>query len=542
LAGKYRVERVLGVGGMGVVVAARHVQLDVPVALKFMTEQSLTNYDLVNRFLREARATARLRGEHVVRVSDVGTLDSGAPYMVMEYLQGLDLAALLTKLGPPPIEHAVEYVIQACEGLAEAHRAGFVHRDVKPSNLFLIQRPNGTSSIKVLDFGISKAIAMAGQEVPLATSTHAIFGSPLYMAPEQMRAARDVDARADVWSIGASLYELLSGSVPFAAQTVLDLAYRIANEDPPPLSARRSEVSRGLESIVLRCLAKNRDRRFADASAVAEALSEFRPRQSSRDEKAPLQERRDGRIVDTQSAASQDPTSSDELETKILPSPGPGALRAQRVVVVNENPRAADEATLRSRGIEERPSSSAVATSAIVPDTDPLATVPFNADPSRVAPAIEATDLKASTLSWGQSQRLSSRRRRPLLYGLLLVGSVSAVSAFVFYSRSREDPAPSSPIVRASAPVVTESSPPAEVPRAAPRPSVAAPTIAVTDLPQTAPAPTPAALAAARPAAPSRPRPTEPPDGGRRVSSIGGASASGAAVRPNAEKVDPLAP
>jgi serine/threonine protein kinase len=277
LAGKYRVERVLGAGGMGVVVEAYHLHLDTPVALKFMTEETFADHNLVARFLREARATARLRGEHVVRVSDVGELESGAPYMVMEYLHGQDLSALLTSLGPPPMSSAVEYAIQACEGLDEAHRAGFVHRDVKPSNLILTRRPNGTPCIKVVDFGISKAVTMAsGAEILHGTSTRAIFGSPLYMAPEQMRATRDVDARADVWSLGASLYELLSGNVPFAAESLVDLAYRIANEDPPSLRATHPEIPYRLEQIVLRCLEKDRNHRFPDARSLALALEEFR--------------------------------------------------------------------------------------------------------------------------------------------------------------------------------------------------------------------------------------------------------------------------
>jgi serine/threonine-protein kinase len=277
LAGKYRVEGVLGAGGMGVVVAARHIHLDVPVALKFMTEETLADHYLVSRFLHEARATARLRGEHVVRVSDVGELDSGAPYMVMEHLQGQDLGALLASLGTPPVSSAVEYAIQACEGLDEAHRAGIVHRDIKPANLFLTRRPNGTPCIKVLDFGISKAVFMVRPSEDVhSTDTRAVFGTPFYMAPEQMRSARDVDGRSDLWSLGASLYELLSGIPPFPAQSIVDLAYRIANEDPRSLRARRPEIPEGLEEIVFRCLERDPGRRFQSARSLASALEKYR--------------------------------------------------------------------------------------------------------------------------------------------------------------------------------------------------------------------------------------------------------------------------
>jgi serine/threonine protein kinase len=274
-----------------VVVAARHIHLDAPVALKFMPHEALSDHALVNRFLREARATARLRGEHVIRVSDVGELDSGAPYMVMEHLQGQDLGALLASLGPPPVASAAEYAIQACEGLDEAHRAGIVHRDIKPSNLFLTRRPNGTPCIKVLDFGISKSVRMLhASEFMHSTSDHAIFGTPLYMAPEQMRAARDVDARADVWSLGATLFELLAGTVPFPASSIVTLAYRIANEGPPTLRDRRPEIPEGLERIVLRCLERDPDRRFPDARSLAAALEPHRIHASGQAQREPIED------------------------------------------------------------------------------------------------------------------------------------------------------------------------------------------------------------------------------------------------------------
>ena len=279
LAGKYRVDRVLGSGGMGVVVAARHIQLEVLVALKFMTDEAVRDPDLVARFLREARAAARLRGEHVARVSDVGTLESGAPYQVIEYLEGGDLGAVLAKQGRLPVGVAVAYTIQTCEALEEAHRAGIVHRDIKPSNLFLTTRPNGTPCIKVLDFGISK---LTGPGVSTSnklrgTRGNVVLGSPAYMAPEQMHAAHSVDLRVDLWSVGATLYELLTGHVPFEAQSLLELALRIAQSNPRPIRATRPEVAPELEAIVLRCLEKDRERRFGSAQLLAEALAPFAP-------------------------------------------------------------------------------------------------------------------------------------------------------------------------------------------------------------------------------------------------------------------------
>ncbi|HEX7601864.1 MAG TPA: serine/threonine-protein kinase, partial [Polyangiaceae bacterium] len=231
LAGKYRVERVLGRGGMGVVVAATHLHLDQRVAIKFLLPDALSHADVVSRFAREAKAASKVTSEHVAKVIDVGTLDSGAPYMVMEYLEGHDLAAELEAKGRLPVEEAVSHVLQALEALAEAHKAGIVHRDLKPANLFLANRPDKTSIIKVLDFGISK-LPQAGGAV---THTAAIMGSPLYMSPEQLMSSKSVDARSDVWSIGIVLYESLSGSPPYRADTMPEIVALILQAPLRPL-------------------------------------------------------------------------------------------------------------------------------------------------------------------------------------------------------------------------------------------------------------------------------------------------------------------
>src|SRR6202142_723116 len=188
LDGKYRVERVLGVGGMGVVVAATHVQLQTRVALKFLLPEVLGHPQVVQRFSREARAAVQIQSEHVARVTDVGTLPTGSPYMVMEYLEGEDLSETVAKGGAIPVARAVSYVLQACEAIAEAHALGIVHRDLKPANLFVIRSKDGAYSVKVLDFGISKSTApgRAGSDM---TRTSAMMGSPLYMSPEQLRSS-----------------------------------------------------------------------------------------------------------------------------------------------------------------------------------------------------------------------------------------------------------------------------------------------------------------------------------------------------------------
>src|SRR3954454_18638740 len=213
LAGKYRIERVLGRGGMGVVVAAHHIHLDEKVAIKFLLPEAVANAEVLGRFVREARAAVRIKSEHVARVSDVGTLEGGEPYMVMEYLEGSDLAEWLLQRGALPVEQAVEFLLQASEAIAEAHALGIVHRDLKPANLFVVRRADGLLSIKVLDFGISK-VTDASMAAGAATSTLALMGSPLYMSPEQMESARTADARSDIWSLGVILYELLTGACP----------------------------------------------------------------------------------------------------------------------------------------------------------------------------------------------------------------------------------------------------------------------------------------------------------------------------------------
>jgi eukaryotic-like serine/threonine-protein kinase len=273
LAGKYRVERILGQGGMGVVVAATHLQLDKRVALKFLLPEVSKNRELVARFSNEARAAGKIQSEHVAKMLDVGALEDGAPYLVMEYLEGSDLAAVLRARGALPGQEAIGYVLQACEALAEAHVAGIVHRDLKPANLFLTSRADGSPCIKVLDFGISKA-ALAGAEGGL-TQTSAMMGSPNYMAPEQLRSARHVDARADIWALGITLHELLTGEVAFQAESVAELYVYILQNPPAPLRLRRPEAPPGVEAIIFRCLEKDPNRRFANVGELAAALGEF---------------------------------------------------------------------------------------------------------------------------------------------------------------------------------------------------------------------------------------------------------------------------
>jgi serine/threonine-protein kinase len=279
LAEKYEVERVLGEGGMGVVVAARHLLLGERVAIKFLLPQARGRADLVARFLREGQVAARIRSEHVTRVYDVGTLARGEPYLVMEYLEGTDLKAVLRDRGPLPVALACDYLLQACDALAEAHALGIIHRDLKPANLFLTQRADGSPLIKVIDFGISKMALAAEATAPKAhdmTESSAMLGSPFYMAPEQMVSSKSVDARADVWSMGAMLYQLLTGAVPFRGDSPMAIYDRIL-EGPPRLDAQRSDAPERLGWVVQRCLQKSPADRFGNIAELAAELAQFAP-------------------------------------------------------------------------------------------------------------------------------------------------------------------------------------------------------------------------------------------------------------------------
>ncbi|MFO0616181.1 MAG: serine/threonine-protein kinase [Polyangiaceae bacterium] len=272
IAGKYRVDKVLGTGGMGVVVAATHVGLNEVRAIKMLRPKLATNPAYTDRFLQEAQAIARLKSEHIARVHDVGIHvradGQSVPYMVIEYVEGGDFATVLRQRGAPPVEQAVTYVLQITEALAEAHKHNIVHRDIKPANLFLSTSNDGSACVKVIDFGIAKTAANL-------TQVGVVLGSPRYMSPEQIRESRDVDVRADIWSLGIVLYELLTGQTPFQGGGILEVCERIFEDDPARPSRLRADVPAALDAVVLRCLEKDRERRYPHVAALAEALAPF---------------------------------------------------------------------------------------------------------------------------------------------------------------------------------------------------------------------------------------------------------------------------
>jgi serine/threonine protein kinase len=276
VAGKYEVDRVLGVGGMGAVFAAVDRSTGERVALKCLLPMFCENVDVITRFLREGSATMRLQSEHIARVSATGALDSGVPYIVMEHLDGRDLRSVVRSSGPLDVKVAAGYVGQVCAALAEAHALGIVHRDLKPANLFLTLRPNGTALIKVLDFGIAKytSPSLLGDHAEM-TKTQAVLGSRAYMSPEQMLRPKEVDARADIWSLGVILYFFVTGKSPFTSDTTEGMIMRIVSGSPEPMTSLVPDLPPAFEAIVMRCLAKSREARYSNVTELARALAPF---------------------------------------------------------------------------------------------------------------------------------------------------------------------------------------------------------------------------------------------------------------------------
>lgn len=321
LDGKYRVERILGAGGMGVVFLARHLTLGEPVALKLLLADRALRADATNRFLREGRAAARIRSELVARVFDTGQLPSGEAYLVMEHVPGSDLRAVLREGRTFSLAEGVDLLLQIAEALAVVHAAAIVHRDLKPSNVILTRGADGLPAIKLIDFGISKDLqASDGAE---ATRTTQVMGSPSYMAPEQMRSARHADNRSDIWAFGALAWTLFTGEPPFAGETVAEIYDCILTSSPSLLSAR-PDLPSSLEAVLSRCLARAPEDRFCDVAELASALTPFaETRHAARADRiglilraraAPPSERADP------STSGQETDTSDTSHTSLAPT------------------------------------------------------------------------------------------------------------------------------------------------------------------------------------------------------------------------------
>lgn len=278
IAGRYRVERPIGEGAMGVVALARHVSLDETVAVKFLRPEQRRDPVAIARLWREAKALARIRSDHVARVLDMGVTLSVGPYMVMEYLEGTDLGALIATEGPLPVERAVEVVLQVCEGLTVAHTAGITHRDIKPQNLFL-SRHGQFETLKILDFGIADDDTGArGQGTVSAPGQRGAalprpYGTPSYMSPERIRNEAAADHRADIWSVGVVLHELITGRAVFDGATLTETCARVLSGAPVALDRRDGVLPPALRSIIARCLEREPHRRYQSVEELAAALA-----------------------------------------------------------------------------------------------------------------------------------------------------------------------------------------------------------------------------------------------------------------------------
>jgi eukaryotic-like serine/threonine-protein kinase len=404
LAGKYRVESFIAIGGMGAVVSAHHLQLDVRVAIKLLLPSMLANQEAVARFSREARAAVKITNEHVARVLDVGTLDTGAPFMVMEFLQGSDLGTRLHEHGPLDPHVAVGFVLQACEAIAEAHSLGIIHRDLKPSNLFCIKRADGRDLIKVLDFGISKITGFATIEPNITLMlASGVMGSPLYMSPEQMESSHTVDARADIWALGVILYELLTGNMPFCGNTLPEISVKIASRPPPPLVSAHTPLPDGLQAAIFRCLEKDREKRFASVPELAEALLPFAPEGSA------ASVRRIAAIGRPKVLSSPEREPPGEAARTILPEGGDPPARRRRqtlgrmlavgavlalalgITLATRRPRQSPEDASRVTAISSPTVTNPIALRPATPPPEPLAPIPVEAVPPSALRAPSAT-------------------------------------------------------------------------------------------------------------------------------------------------------
>jgi serine/threonine-protein kinase len=275
VGGKYRIDRLVGAGGMAVVLEAWHLDLEERVAVKLLNAQHARDEEALARFEREARAAFKIKSEHVVRVLDVGRLENRTPYIVMEFLEGVDLATRLEKGTLFGVQEALDYVLEACEAVQEAHSLGIVHRDLKPENLFLARRPDGGELCKVLDFGVSKMAARSSKRQRQLTGATAALGTPHYMAPEQWVSASDAGPGADVWALGVITFELLCGVPPFDEPSVARLCTKVLKIDPPPMATFRQGLPPKIEQAVRRCLAKSPRDRYATIAELCEAFAPF---------------------------------------------------------------------------------------------------------------------------------------------------------------------------------------------------------------------------------------------------------------------------
>jgi serine/threonine-protein kinase len=480
VAGKYQIQSVIGKGGMGVVVAAKHLELGQSVAIKFLDIRLASHPGAAARFFREARAATRIRSEHVTRVLDVARLDDGTPYLVMEHLTGTDLDRILRTRGPLPVDEVIDYILQACEALAEAHAAGVVHRDLKPGNLFLTTHADGTPLVKVLDFGISKFVEPDAPHDGAQTTATEMLGSPWYMSPEQVRSSATVDARTDVWSLGVIIHQLLTGAQAFGADTLSACLARIVMDAPPGVRTARPDVPEGLERVILACLEKNPDHRLQSVSELALALSPFAP------ERSKISIQRITRVL-----GGTNPGGSHTLPLASFAA-APGAAPPERGAYPTPGP-------ITGSGLRAAVLTGAITGGAITGGAAPASgALTGGAPPGAVSTA-------ASVSSTAASAPAKPRSVFPVVIGLAIVAGIGLAVAAQRYLAAP----PVATAATASATATASAAPePSAAPSAAPEPS-AAPTASAA----TSAAPTASAATSAAPEVPAPKAAGAPPKG-----------------------------
>jgi eukaryotic-like serine/threonine-protein kinase len=322
IASKYRVEQLIGEGGMGRVYKANQIALDKPVVLKVLRQALLSDERTVARFQREAKAASRLNHPNSISVLDFGQAEDGAMYIAMEYVQGKDLHHILSREWPLPEARVIRIIGQVLSALADAHSAGVIHRDLKPENIMVEQRRGEADFVKVLDFGIAKIIDGTGDDGPALTRAGFVCGTPEYMSPEQARGAQ-LDHRSDLYGVGVILYQLTSGLLPFDSDSAVGFATKHLTEIPPTPNKRRPEakVSPAMERLVMKSLAKNADDRPQTAEQFRAELQAIEKERRA----AGASARRN--VTSQSSASSLNPVSNrkmtplEQQETRVNPSP-----------------------------------------------------------------------------------------------------------------------------------------------------------------------------------------------------------------------------
>ncbi|HEU4409268.1 MAG TPA: protein kinase [Polyangiaceae bacterium] len=465
------VEKILGEGGMGCVARAYHAVLHTPVALKFMNPQFMILPGAVERFINEGKASGRIKSDHVVPVMDARKLPNGTPYLVMECLEGLDLADLLAhdRGRGLPVERALHFVVQILRGLQAAHALGVVHRDMKPANCFVVTKDGEADFVKILDFGISKIDQPDG---PALTRTNSTLGTPLYMSPEQAQRPRDVDARSDLYSTGAILYELLTGRAPFFSEGIqlLEVLVKLVTTEPPPVRSLRPDLPEGLAEVVHRALAREPEARYPSALAMAEALAPFASERSRRFIERMQAYRAPSR---PSFAPPAELPSSLEAFSRLEGRPG-GAARVHSPSAETLVPTDAELLEAPPSSTEMMPPAPALngpAGTLVIAPTPAMGTERM----TEPAPA-PAFDIYPPSQARPSARR--PPRRSPLVYALPAVVAAGALGGFL---ATRRGEGPSPPPGRAEVPAV-ETRPPPSADAPAGAPALAPPAEPTTDL------------------------------------------------------------